>query len=248
MTTDLTQTIAPKSDQLNFDDFIGGRTMIIKITKVSMVTGDQPIAINYEGDNGKPYKPSKGMRRVLIAIWGGDGAQYVGRHLKLYGDPTVKFGKDQVGGIRIGEMSHMQNEQTLMLTTSKAVRKPYVVKPLQVQQNSQSAQQKPADAQHQTKKPDAQAPNLGQPVTETPFPVVLRDKTVYAADPKAWVLLFNSFLVKCETAAQIETFVGRNTDVFAKLRELGHGAEVDEIDSDIAAAEKALAPATDNSP
>lgn len=66
--TDLSQTIAPKSDQLNADDLIGGpRT--IKVTRVSaMKEPDQPIAIYFEGDNGKPYKPGKSMRRVLVHV------------------------------------------------------------------------------------------------------------------------------------------------------------------------------------
>lgn len=66
--TDLSQTIAPKSDQLNADDLIG-RTMTIKITRVSrMSEPDQPVAIYFEGDSGKPYKPCKSMRRLLVSV------------------------------------------------------------------------------------------------------------------------------------------------------------------------------------
>ena len=62
------ESIAPKSNQLNADDLIGGRSITIKITKVSGVAGEQPICINYEGDNGKPYYPCKSMRRVLVHV------------------------------------------------------------------------------------------------------------------------------------------------------------------------------------
>ena len=58
---DMTTTIEAKSDQLNADDLIGS-PKTIKITTVKACAGDQPIAVNYEGDNGKPYKPNKAMR------------------------------------------------------------------------------------------------------------------------------------------------------------------------------------------
>jgi hypothetical protein len=62
-------TIVPKSDQLNSDDLIGGpRT--IRLTKVHLTGEEQPVALHYEGDDGKPYKPCKSMRRVLVQLWG----------------------------------------------------------------------------------------------------------------------------------------------------------------------------------
>lgn len=128
--TDMMATVIPKSDQLNFDDLTQGRTITIKISKVSGKSGDQPICINYDSDNGKPYYPCKSMRRVLIHNWGGNGNEYVGRSLTLYGDPTVKFGGLEVGGIRISHMSHINKEVTMALTATKASRKPFTVKPL----------------------------------------------------------------------------------------------------------------------
>lgn len=128
--TDMLSTVIPKSDQLNFDDLSGGRTVTILITKISGKSGDQPICINYENDNGKPYYPCKSMRRVLIHNWGPNGSEYVGRSLTLYGDPAVKFGGLEVGGIRISHMSHINKEVTMALTATKASRKPFTVKPL----------------------------------------------------------------------------------------------------------------------
>ncbi len=130
--SNMLQTVIPKSDQLNADDLIGGKALTIKVTKVSLVNGDQPVAINYEGDNGKPYKPCKSMRRVLIHAWGGDGAGYVGRSMTLYCDPTVKFGGADVGGIRISHLSHIERDMTMALTATRANRKPFTVKPLLV--------------------------------------------------------------------------------------------------------------------
>lgn len=129
--TDITKTIQPKSSQLNADDMIAGE-MTIKITKVSLVAGDQPVAINYEGDNGKPYLPCKSMRRILIMMWGGDSNAYIGRSLKLFRDEKVRFGGVDVGGIRIRQMSDISQSITVALTVSKAVRKPYTISPLVV--------------------------------------------------------------------------------------------------------------------
>lgn len=128
---DLRPTIAPKSDQLNADDLIG-QTKTIKITRVALCPEpDQPIAIHFEGDCGKPYKPGKSMRRVLVNVWGTDGNAFVGRKLTLFRDEKVKFGGHPVGGIRISHMSHIGDRDVVMaLTMSKTNRAPYTVKPL----------------------------------------------------------------------------------------------------------------------
>jgi len=128
--TDLSKTIAPKSDQLNSDDLISG-PLTIKITRVSAneAVPEQPINISYDGDNGKPYRPCKSMRRVLVHVWGKDGSVYAGRTLTLYRDPDVQFGGLKVGGTRISHMSHIDGPQTLALTATRAARKPYTVRP-----------------------------------------------------------------------------------------------------------------------
>lgn len=126
---DLSPTIVAKSNQLNADDLIG-RSLSVTVTDVKLVTGDQPVAIHYEGDNGKPYLPCKSMRRVIIRAWGNDGNQYRGRRMTLYRDENVTFGGQNVGGIRISHMSHIDKPLTLSLTVSRNSRKPYTVQPL----------------------------------------------------------------------------------------------------------------------
>ena len=135
---DLRGTIKPKSDQLNADDLIGG-PVTIRITGVSVGEGDQPVSISFEGDGGKPFKPGKSMRRVLVNLWGPDGATYVGRSLTLYRDEQVVFGGVEVGGIRISHMSHLQRETTMALTATKAKRKPFTVRPLVVEKPTDKA-------------------------------------------------------------------------------------------------------------
>lgn len=127
--TDLSQTIIAKSDQLNSDDLMGG-PITVKITKVSAGNAEQPINVHYDGDQGKPWKPCKSMRRVLVHCWGADGHKYTGRSMTLYRDPEVKFGGIAVGGIRISHMSDIKADQTMALTQSRANKKPYVVRVL----------------------------------------------------------------------------------------------------------------------
>lgn len=128
----LAPTIIPKSDQLNADDLITG-PITIKVTSLKGSSEpQQPVAIHYEGDNGKPYKPCKSMRRVLVSAWGANGAEYVGRSMTLYRDDEVAFGGIKVGGIRISHMSHIERDMSMALTVSKAQRKPYTVRILTV--------------------------------------------------------------------------------------------------------------------
>lgn len=135
--TDLSKTIAPKSDQLNADDLIGGPITVTVRDVQGKEDPQQPISIFYEGDNGKPYKPCKSMRRILVKVWGKDGKAYAGRAMTLWCDPDVTFGGMKVGGIRISHVSHIDQDTTVALTASKSVRKPFTVKRLQVQQQQQ---------------------------------------------------------------------------------------------------------------
>lgn len=136
--TNLRDTITPKSDQLNFDDLQGGNKTIT-VTAVKAGTPDQPVTINYEGDNGRPYKPCKSMRRVLIHAWGEDGRKWVGQSMTLYGDPEVKFGGVKVGGIRISHLTGLDRKLDLSLTVTKAKRAPYTVQPLRIEQPAPAA-------------------------------------------------------------------------------------------------------------
>ena len=128
---DMSMTIEPKSDQLNADDLIAGpRVITITHVKAQMSSAEQPVAINYEGDKGKPWKPCKSMRRVLVRAWGPDGNDYVGRRLTLYCDPKVVWGGIQVGGVRISHMSDIAENITMPLTISRAKRAAFTVEVL----------------------------------------------------------------------------------------------------------------------
>lgn len=122
-------TIVPKSDQINADDLIGGpRTIAITEVKFSGGT-EQPVSMYFDGSD-KAFRPCKSMCRVLVALWGSDANQYVGRSLTLYRDPGVKWGGLAVGGIRISHMSDITEPKTMALTETKGKRAPFTVKPL----------------------------------------------------------------------------------------------------------------------
>ena len=128
---DISRTIAPKSDQLNADDLIAGQKTIT-VTAVKLVAEDQPVAIYFEGDGGKPYKPCKSMRRVLIKSWGPNGAAYVGRSMTLFLDEQVRFGGAAVGGIRISHLTGIDKPVSMALTATRGTKKAYTVQPLKV--------------------------------------------------------------------------------------------------------------------
>ena len=131
--TDMSTTTAPKSDQMNYDDFIAG-PMNITIRKVTIAEGgDQPASVFYEGDNNKPFKPCKSMRRVMVAVWGKESTEYSGKSMTLYGDANVKWAGKAVGGIRISHMSHIDKIHNISITTTKGQRKPHTVKPLKIE-------------------------------------------------------------------------------------------------------------------
>lgn len=137
---DLTQTIEPKSDQLNYDD-VASQEVTVTITQVSKGTAEQPVNVELAEYPGRPYKPSKGMRRVMVAAWGKDASAYAGRLLTLYGDPSIRFGGQAVGGIRIRAMSGLDKPLTVPLTVSKGKREKVTVQPLQ--EPAQRAQDDP---------------------------------------------------------------------------------------------------------
>jgi len=185
--TDLSNTIAPRSDQLNADDFLGHGPKTIKITKVSLKAGDQPVAISFEGDENKPYLPCKSMRRVLVQLWGGDGGTYIGRSMTLYRDENVKFGGANVGGIRISHLSDISEPVTLALTASKAKRLPYVVKPLAV--SKQSKQERVKSAEELQSESDAEITPISTQEFITPDQAtVIGDLLQGYADVKAELL------------------------------------------------------------
>jgi hypothetical protein len=116
---DLRNTIIPRSDQLNSEQLLGG-PLIITVTDVRAGSGeDQPVSIFHDTDPARPFKPCKTMRKVLILAWGPDGTQWIGRSMELYCDQAVKFGGEEVGGIRISRLTDIPKGIKVSLTATK---------------------------------------------------------------------------------------------------------------------------------
>lgn len=102
---DVRGTLEAKSDQLNATDIMG-IDLVIRIRAVVVGGGkEQPVSVYFDGDNNRPWKPSKGMRRVLAAGWGWESDNWVGKSVKLHFDASVKYAGKEVGGIRVKAMS-----------------------------------------------------------------------------------------------------------------------------------------------
>jgi len=100
----VSHAILAKSDQLNFDDFSGNKR-IITVTEVQVTNSEQPVSIFYANHNGKPWKPSKGMIRLICEAYGEESDNWIGKSIELYGDATVKWAGKEIGGIRISALS-----------------------------------------------------------------------------------------------------------------------------------------------
>ena len=127
---DVSETTAPRSDQQNYDDYIGG-PKTVTVSEVKKGSAEQPVEIHLTEFPGRPFKPSKSMRRVLVSAWGSDSTAYVGRRMTLYGDPDVRFGGQAVGGIRISHLSDIPKTLTVALTVTRGKRAPFTVEPLE---------------------------------------------------------------------------------------------------------------------
>ncbi len=124
--SNLRDTIIPKGDQLNSEQLLNG-PMTITVTGVARGSDDQPIIIHYKGENGRPYKPCKTMRKVLIFAWGEDGNKWVGRSMTLFNDLGVKWAGVAVGGIRISHMTHIERQISLQLTATRGKKEPAII-------------------------------------------------------------------------------------------------------------------------
>ena len=122
-------TIEKKTDQLNYEDFLGGVTRIVTIAGVKKGTKEQQYDIEIEGDQ-RVWRPAVTVLKLLVAAWGDDATSWVGRHASLYGDPDVMFGREKVGGIRVSHLSHIDKPVSANLTETRGKRKVHTVEPI----------------------------------------------------------------------------------------------------------------------
>ena len=130
----VSHAILAKSDQLNFDDF-GSNKRVILVTSVEVSMAEQPISIFYTDHNGKPWKPSKGMIRLLCEAYGDESDNWIGKSIELYGDLSVKWAGKEIGGIRIHALSDIDKAGlTAFITMSRGKRRKATIPYLEVKE------------------------------------------------------------------------------------------------------------------
>ena len=128
MDLDMTESLAPKSDQLDAIDLVAGpRTFTIE--KVTRHNTEQPFNFHL-AEFPRVWRPGKSMRRVIAAAWGANAALYEGRRVTLYCDPSVQFGNEAVGGTRISHMSGIDKPLKVPLLVKKGRSAIFTVQPL----------------------------------------------------------------------------------------------------------------------
>ena len=107
---DMSGSTKARSDQINYVDLGHEGLQEIKVTGAYQVDDGKnglKTVINYEGDNGRPYKPSKGMDRLIQCKfgWGIDSDNWIGKSILLTGNKEVVWAGSAHGGIQIKALS-----------------------------------------------------------------------------------------------------------------------------------------------
>lgn len=134
---DMSSTIIARSDQINAADLIG-TTRTVTVKEVRIKAGDdQPVTIMIEGDK-KAFRPCKGVRRLLVRVWGADASKYIGHSMELFCDESVTWAGKEEGGIRVKAMTGLDEQIIEYMRVSKAATKPYKILPLQIDQRTEA--------------------------------------------------------------------------------------------------------------
>lgn len=193
--SNLKDTIIPKSDQLNSEQLLGS-PMTIRVSGVSRGNAEQPITINYDGDSGRPYKPCKSMRKVLIFAWGEDGNQWIGKSMTVFCDQNVKWAGEKVGGIRISHMSDIERDISVALTATRGRKDTHIIKKLVIAPNQAANQILSKEERALAVKDMQAAPDVAALQT------VLKSWHKAAKDigDKESIAFFNGYYKECELA------------------------------------------------
>jgi hypothetical protein len=127
---DISETLAPKSDQLDNIDLRGSDPRIFTVTKVDVKAGaEQPVVVHL-AEFPRPWKPGKNMRRVLAHCWGRESDSWPGKHVELFSDERVKFGNETPGGTRISRVSGIDGPASAPVMLSQGRAGTYKVDPI----------------------------------------------------------------------------------------------------------------------
>jgi hypothetical protein len=123
---DISQALVAKSDQLNASDLTGS-PIVATIKDVRKGDAVKPVIIDLDGMDGRPWKPSKGMLRVIAHAWGTESDKWIGRLVKLTNNPEVIYAGEKVGGVEVIAMSHINAAFTIPVRISQKKVKQHAV-------------------------------------------------------------------------------------------------------------------------
>lgn len=129
------RTVRKNTDQLNYEDFLGGVTRVVKITGVSDGRKEAQYDFSIEGDD-RYWRPPATVLKLIILAYGDDDDNWIGKYAQLFGDPDVKMKGQKVGGIRISHLSHLKDDKPLeaSLTVTRGQSAVFTVQPITAQQ------------------------------------------------------------------------------------------------------------------
>lgn len=123
---DISKALVAKSDCLNASDLTGS-PIVATIKAVRPGDAKKPVIVDLEGMDGRPWKPSKGMLRVVAHAWGTESDAWVGRLVKLTNNPEVIYAGEPVGGVEVIAMSHIDAPFTIPVRISQKKVKQHTV-------------------------------------------------------------------------------------------------------------------------
>lgn len=115
---DVSKALVAKSDQLNASDLMGA-PIVATIEAVRPGDAAKPVIVDLVGMKGRPWKPSKGMLRVVAHAWGVESDAWVGRSVKLVNNPEVIYAGEAVGGVEVVAMSNIDKAFTIPVRISQ---------------------------------------------------------------------------------------------------------------------------------
>lgn len=121
--------IKKNTDQLNYEDFLGGVTRIVTIAGVKKGTKEAQYDIAIEGDD-RYWRPPATVLKLLVLAYGDEAANWIGKSAALYGDPEVKMRGQKVGGIRVSHLSHIDKPISASLTVTRGQTGVFTIDPL----------------------------------------------------------------------------------------------------------------------
>lgn len=129
---DIAKAIEPQSDRQNFVDYLSGpKTFTVAGTSdYRDDKGRAKVNIHLAEAPDRPFKTNATNLRLITIGWGSDDTAWPGRRIKLGGDPTVTFGRDVVGGIRVLALSHIDQPFTAKLPVTRGKKAEYRVERL----------------------------------------------------------------------------------------------------------------------